>query len=134
VRVAHSNSPSPAELKNDSAGEPRAPLSPRKRYTLSFNIDPHSLGLNTLPDGSSRAQVEFIAIAYGRDGKRLNHSDNGFDFHLRADQHSAAMQSGIPRQIELDLPPGHLFLRVAVHDLLSNRIGSTEFPLNVMAP
>jgi VWFA-related protein len=134
VRVVPSNSPSPTELKNDSAGEPRASLSPRKRYTLSFNIDPHSLGLNTLSDGSSRAQVEFIAIAYGRDGKRLNHSDTGFAFHLRADQYSAAMQSGIPRELELDLPPGNIFLRVAVHDLISNRIGSTEFPLNVTAP
>jgi hypothetical protein len=28
----------------------------------------------------------------------------------------------------------HVYLRVAVHDLLSNRIGSTEFPLNVKAP
>lgn len=136
VRVVASNSPAPAGpgVETDSAGEPRASLSPRKRYTLSFNIDPHSLDMNTLSDGSRRAQVEFIAIAYGRDGKRLNHSDNGFAFHLRADQYSAAMQSGIPRQLELDLPPGHIFLRVAVHDLISNRIGSTEFALNVMAP
>ena len=39
-----------------------------------------------------------------------------------------------PPQVELDLPAGHIFLRVAVHDLLSNRMGSTEFPLNVVAP
>ena len=37
------------------------------------------------------------------------------------------MQSGIPRQIELDLPPGHIFLRVAVHDLLSNRLDPASF-------
>jgi VWFA-related protein len=136
VRVAPSNSPSPGglALKNDSSGEPEASSLQRKRYSLTFNIDAHSLGMSTLPDGSSRAQVEFIAIAYGRDGKQLNHSDSGFAFHLRADQYSAAMHSGIPRQVELDLPPGHLFLRVAVHDLISNRIGSTEFPLNVVAP
>ncbi len=29
---------------------------------------------------------------------------------------------------------GHIFLRLAVHDLLSKRIGSTEIPLNVVAP
>jgi hypothetical protein len=107
---------------------------PRKRYTLSFNVDPHGLDMNTLPDGSSLAQMEFIAIVYGRDGKPLNRSDTAFAFHLRADQYSAAMQHGIPRQVDLDLPAGHIFLRVAVHDLLSNRMGSTEFPLNVAAP
>jgi hypothetical protein len=130
VRALPSNAPG-----NDSPGPARPVLTlPRKRYTLGFNVDPHGLDMNTLPDGSSRAQVEFIAIVYGRDGKQLNRSDTAFSFHLRAEQYAAAMQHGIPRQVELDLPEGHIFLRVAVHDLLSNRMGSTEFPLNVVAP
>jgi VWFA-related protein len=130
VRALPSNAPF-----HDSPGQARTALTlPRKRYTLSFNVDPHGLDMNTLPDGSSRAQMEFIAIVYGRDGKPLNRSDTAFAFHLRADQYSAAMQHGIPRQVDLDLPAGHIFLRVAVHDLLSNRMGSTEFPLNVAAP
>jgi VWFA-related protein len=116
VRAVPSNAPSPGPLK---------------RYTLAFNVDPHGLTLNNLADGSSRAQVEFIVIAYAGDGRRLNHSDVGFAFHVRPDQYAAAMRSGLPRELELDVPPGHIFLRVAVHDLLSNRFGSTEFPLNV---
>jgi VWFA-related protein len=133
VRALPSNAPV-IDSPGDSPGPARTALSlPRKHYTLSFNVDPHGLDMNTLPDGSSRAQVEFIAIVYGRDGKQLNRSDSAFAFHLRADQYAAAMQHGIPRQVELDLPAGHVFLRVAVHDLLSNRMGSTEFPLNVTA-
>jgi VWFA-related protein len=126
--------PSNAQL-NDPPGQTRTALTlPRKRYTLGFNLDAQDLDMNTLPDGSSSAQVEFIAIVYGRDGKQLNRSDTAFAFHLRADQYAAAMQHGIPWQVELDLPAGHVFLRVAVHDLLSNRMGSTEFPLHVVAP
>ena len=130
VRALPSNAPF-----HDFPGQTRTALTlPRKHYTLSFNVDPHGLDMNTLSDGSSRAQVEFIAIVYGRDGKQLYRSDTAFAFHLRAEQYAAAMQHGIPRQVELDLPAGHIFLRVAVHDLLSNRMGSTEFPLNVAAP
>lgn len=104
------------------------------RYALDFTIDARSLTLNTLADGSSRAQVEFIVIAYDRDGRRLNSSDTGFAFHLRADQYEDAIRNGIPKRLDFDFPPGQIYLRVAVHDLLSNRIGSVEFPLNVKTP
>jgi VWFA-related protein len=111
-----------------------ASKTPLRRYALDFNVDMHNLTLNTSDDGSSRAQIEFIVIAYDKDGRRLEASDNGFAFHLRADQYPAAMHNGLPRHLDLDLPPGQIFMRVAVHDLLSNRIGSTEFPLHVQAP
>jgi VWFA-related protein len=107
---------------------------PLKHYLLDFNVDPHTLRFDTAADGSSRAQVEFIVIAYDRDGKRLNHSDVGYAFRIRPDQYSAAMRSGIPRQLEFNLPPGQLFLRVAIHDLMSNQFGAMEFPLHVVAP
>ena len=125
--------PSTAQLSNSHEETRTALTLPRKHYTVSFNVDPHGLDMNTLPDGSSRAQVEFVAIVYGRDGKQLNRSDTAFAFHLRAEQYAASMQHGIPHQVELDLPAGRLFLRVAVHDLSSNRIGSTEFPIYVAA-
>jgi hypothetical protein len=32
---------------------------------------------------------------------------------------------------EIDLPPGLVFLRIAVHDLTSDRVGAIEVPLNV---
>jgi hypothetical protein len=31
----------------------------------------------------------------------------------------------------LDLPQGQVFLRVAVHDLISDRVGSLEIPLTI---
>jgi VWFA-related protein len=138
--VAAHDAPASSELSFrvhvvPSKNQPDVPAkTPVKRYALDFTIDTHSLTLNTLGDGSSRAQVEFIVIAYGQDGRRLNSSDDGFAFHLRADQYESAIDNGIPRHLEFDLPPGHIYLRVAVHDLLSNRIGSTEFPINVEAP
>ena len=119
VRVTPSSSPS---------------TGPLKRYTFDFNLDPHSLTLNPAGDGSSRAQVEFIVIAYDADGKRLKYNDVGFAFRVGADQYPAAMHSGIPKQTAVEPPPGRVSLRVGVHDLLSNRFGSIEFPLSVRVP
>ena len=41
------------------------------------------------------------------------------------------MTAGLPLHEEIDLPPGAIALRIAVHDLNSGRIGSLEIPLNV---
>jgi VWFA-related protein len=135
VHLAHAH-PESGLTPGQDAAHPSRPLLPssRKSYTLDFTVDPRDLAWNTLEDGSMIAQVEFIAIAYGNDRKVLKRVDQGFAFHLRREQSSDAMKSGIPRRVEVDLPPGPLSLRVAVHDLGSNRIGSAEFPVKVVNP
>jgi VWFA-related protein len=134
VHAAPSNSELMGQASSDadSPGPARQSLPlGRKSYAMEFNLDPHSLDMKKLADGSLAAQVEFIVVAYTQDGRALTRVDKGFAFHLGTAQYSAALHSGIPRQILIDLPSGQIYLRVAVHDILSNRIGSMEFPIRV---
>jgi hypothetical protein len=38
----------------------------------------------------------------------------------------------MPMHEELDVPIGEIYLRIAVHDLTTDRIGSVEIPLQVL--
>jgi VWFA-related protein len=115
------------------AGEP--PLKGNvTRYLMKFAINPQNLALTADSRGVNHARVELTAIAYDADGKRLNFTDNGFDLKIPASQLAESMRSGLPAHAELDLPPGRVDLRIAVHDLNSNRVGSIEIPIQVPRP
>jgi hypothetical protein len=41
------------------------------------------------------------------------------------------MQKGLQIHEEIDLPPGEIYLRTAIHDITTDRVGSVEIPLMV---
>jgi VWFA-related protein len=103
-----------------------------KRYWIDYSADVHQMDVIVGSDGLYHLSVEFAAIAYDRDGKLLNIVDRGFKLNLQPAQYSQVMQTGMPMHEELDVPIGEVYLRVAVHDLTADRIGSVEIPLMVL--
>jgi hypothetical protein len=69
-----------------------------------------------------------VLIAYDLDGRRVNYLDRGFQMGLRPEQYAGILANGIPIRLALDLPPHRVFLRIAVHDLASGKVGSIEIP------
>lgn len=119
-------------LQDGAAGEMAASLAPPlQRYVIDFMVDPRGLGLAQAADGKEHAKVEFLAIAYDANGNRLNYADKGFAFALKPEQMPRLVEQGIPERLELDLPIGKDSLRVAVHDLATDKVGSIEVPLVV---
>jgi VWFA-related protein len=102
-----------------------------KRYWIDYSADVHQMDASVGSDGLYHLSVEFAAIAYDRDGKLLNIVDRGFKLNLQPAQYNQVMQTGMPMHEELDVPIGEVYLRVAVHDLTTDRIGSVEIPLTV---
>jgi hypothetical protein len=134
VRVLPSDDPSLKELKSQPgpAGLMAEKLhSPVKRYWIDYAADMHPVAANVGSDGLHHLSVEFAAIAYDRDGKILNVANRAFKLNLQPAQYNQIMQSGLPLHQELDLPAGEVYLRLAVHDLSTDRIGSIEIPLRV---
>jgi VWFA-related protein len=134
VRVLASDDPALKDLKSQPgpAGLMAKKLrSPVKRYWIDYAADMHPVAANVGSDGLYRLSVEFAAIAYDRDGKMLNVANRAFKLNLQPAQYNQIMQSGLPLHQELDLPAGEVYLRLAVHDLSTDRIGSVEIPLRV---
>lgn len=100
------------------------------RYLIDYAVDPHILAFAATPDGVRHARIEFIVVAYDVDGKLLNHADQAVGFNLNPALYEEINKSGVPMHQEIDIPSGHVFLRIAVHDLDGNRVGSTEVSLN----
>jgi VWFA-related protein len=103
-----------------------------KRYWIDYSADVHQMDASVGSDGLYHLSVEFAAIAYDRDGKLLNIVDRGFKLNLQPAQYNQVMQTGMPMHEELDVPIGEVYLRIAVHDLTTDRIGSVEIPLTVL--
>ena len=132
VRVLRADDPRlrgiavPVEAAGEAASALQPPL---QKYVIDFAVDPNGLDLTAEAGGKRRAQLEFLAMDYDRGGRRLNYSDRGYAFVLTPEQYHSALNGGIPCRLVLDVPKGDTTLRLAVHDLLADRIGSLEVPL-----
>lgn len=131
AKVLDSDSPSlrGTSLPRGPAGEMSASLvQPARRVIVDVRADPAGMALEQTPSGSRAGKIEFVLIAFDEDGKRVNYLDRGFQMSLRPEQYAGVVQDGIPIRLALDLPPHRVFLRIAVHDLMSGKVGSIEIP------
>jgi VWFA-related protein len=121
-----------AKLSEAPAGEMTASLKgPAHRYVVDLQIDPRTVAFEKTPDGLHRATLECTLVAYDGDGKRLNYTDGGNQIDLNADQYAKVLARGLPVRLEIDLPAGQDFLRIAIHDETADHAGSLEIPLTV---
>lgn len=116
------------ETAGDLSPKVKGPL---ERYALDYAADLHNASITETPDGLNHASLEFVAVAYDRDGARLNYIDKAFTVNMNEDQYKQAMQKGLQIHQQIDLPAGEVYLRAAIHDLTSDRVGSVEIPLMV---
>jgi VWFA-related protein len=103
----------------------------KARYLIDYAVDAHKIAYTTTEDGVRNARIEFAVVAYDGDGKLLNHADQGIEIKLNPALYEQVARLGLPMHQEIDLPPGHIFLRVVVHDMDGGLMGSSEIPLTV---
>jgi VWFA-related protein len=122
------------KLPDGPAGEMTASLKgAAHRYIADLKIDAHSLAFEQTPDGLHQTEFECVVVGYDADGKRLNWTDGTFTVPLDANQYAAILARSLPLRMALDLPAGHVFLRIAIHDRTADHSGALEVPLTVEA-
>lgn len=132
ARALSANDPEAKAAKVAAGPAGIMPLkAPVTRYLVDFSVDPREIAWSALPDGGAHAQVEVALVAWDADGKRVNYTDHAYAVNLSSQDSAAAAKRGLPIHQEIDLPVGQCWLRVAVHDLTTGRIGSLEIPLVV---
>jgi VWFA-related protein len=113
--------PGPAGIAN--------PKGPVTRYFVDFFIAMDQIATETSSDHLYHSGMEVLAIAYDPDGKPLNLVDHPFELKLTAEDYSRLLHEGLPLHEEIDVPASGTYLRVAVHDLKANHLGSLEVPI-----
>jgi VWFA-related protein len=120
--------PQQAGTAGDVSPKVKGPL---QRYWIDYAADLHGASLSETPEGLHQASLEFVAIAYDRDGQKLNMVDKGYSVSLSSERFDAVLQKGLQIHQEIDLPAGEIYLRTLVHDMNNDRIGAVEIPLVV---
>jgi len=102
---------------------------PVTRYFLDFFITMDQIAAETSSDHLYHSGMEVVAIDYDPDGKPLNLVDHPFELKLTAEDYSRLLHEGLPLHEEIDVPASGTYLRVAVHDLKADHLGSLEVPI-----
>jgi VWFA-related protein len=118
-------------LPGGKAGEMSDKLSKPTRYVVDLTLNPKSLNLSELPDGTRQAKIDLILIAYNGNGELANYVDHAAQIGIKKEQYQHVVEQGLPLLIPIDLPAGGDWLRVAVEDLNTGRTGSLEIPVTV---
>lgn len=137
VRVLPADDPALAGLKSEPrpAGFLAKKLKgPVERYWIDFAGDMHQVDFPLGNDGMHHGMVEFLTLAYDKEGKLLNVINRTLKLNLQSAQYETVMQTGLPVHEELDIPVGEVYLRFGVHDLSTDHIGTMEMHLRVAFP
>lgn len=95
------------------------------RFLMEYSIDARQVRLQPAPKDAAKAELEFAEAAYAINGQRVASRDSGLEVTLRPIRAKQTIR--VPQEIAL--PSSACFLRVAVRDATTGRIGSLEFAL-----
>jgi VWFA-related protein len=103
---------------------------PYRHYSLSYAIDVNGIDFTQSADTNYRGDFEFGVLVYNADGDVvLNSASKTVSPILPPTVYQSMQRGGANAHQEIAVPAtGNYFLRIAVHDLASDRVGAIEIP------
>jgi VWFA-related protein len=119
------------------AGAPRAGANAQlngnlTRYYVGFQLQADSLSLVPDADGARRKPLEVALMVYSQEGKPLNWESRNISLLIKPEEWAAEQTEGIRFHMEIDAPPGDVYLRTGVYDPSSSKVGTLEIPLSAV--
>ncbi|MBB5337904.1 VWA domain-containing protein [Tunturiibacter gelidoferens] len=106
---------------------------PYRRYAIDIAADPYSIHTEQASDGNYHAELQFLTYVYDRNGSLLNMESDPVRANFSPDLYKQILHSGLPYRQEISVPlKGDFYLRIGIHDLVTNRIGSLEVPIGAV--
>ena len=143
VRVRPSDTP-PAEMplrSNQTNPDPKVRVEgPYKSYGIDLVPDPRAVNCKEDSSGFRHCSIEVWTFVYNTDGEKLITVSNRLRANIKPEDYEKMIGTperpgvGIAFHQEISVPVrGHYFLRTAIHDLNSDRVGSLEIPVGTVA-
>ena len=131
VRVLPASGPEEETVAANNIVNPAAKaVGPYRRYDLDYAASPREVAFTKTPEGTYKADVEFLTYLYDQDGKPYTVVKNQAHANLSPTEYATLMRSGIPWHQEISVPvKGTFYLRIGVHDLTSDRVAAVEVPV-----
>ena len=127
-----------------SKGEPLPPNSflrsdfqtkPFRDYGLLYVVDPNKVSFTRSADGIRHARLDFAAVVYNNQGEILNSIVTTEEINLDEITYRKALNSqrNVSFEQTIEVPEsGNYFLRLGIHDLIGNLVGSLEIPVDTI--
>jgi hypothetical protein len=103
---------------------------PVRQYVIDYNIDLHGISISSTPDQTFHAALEVIAVVYDKNGRIVNVVDQPFRLNMQPADYEKVSRMGLTLHQEIAGSDAQTYLRLAVHDLVTNRLGSLEVSLD----
>ncbi len=105
---------------------------PWRRYVADVVVPPSAV-LAPVQNGSAPADLELVLHAYDADGQLLSAASGVVHLHVPAANLAQLQQEGLKMRQVISVPDrGDVFLRIGVHDLLTDQVGSVEVPVRAV--
>jgi VWFA-related protein len=130
VRVVPASSEAEDEIVKGNRANLIKMKGPFRRYSIDFGAVPGNLLYPADEKGNRQLSVEFVAVLYTPDGTLVNTVAESAHASLTPAGFAALQKSSISTHQEISVPArGDFYLRLAIRDLNSGRIGATEIPI-----
>jgi VWFA-related protein len=108
---------------------------PYRRYNVHYKAHLDDIHCNPTPQGPLYCAVEFVTCVYNADGLLINTQVNDIKEMVKPDFFASVHRTGNKPEFqykqEISVPvKGDYYLRVGVHDLLTNHVGAVELPVS----
>jgi VWFA-related protein len=129
--------PEDTPLKNNRANpDPKVKVAgPFKEYGVDLVPDAKAVSCPVNAEGKHLCQLEVITYVYNREGELLIMAHNAVSQSMSAEEYAKLQTgSGMAFHQQVSVPvKGQYYLRTAIHDLRSDRIGAVEVPVSAVA-
>jgi VWFA-related protein len=121
-------------LQSASRKKPKDRTTPQppvmmQRYVIEYGLIAKQLDMPVGPNGLHRSSFEFGIVSYDADGNKLNGLDSKIDDTIPAIRFAHLQDTGYRVVQTVAVPVDTTSLRLAVRDVLANRVGSIEVNL-----
>jgi VWFA-related protein len=105
-----------------------------RRYTIDLVANQRSLVFAQTPDGLHHGAFEFLTAVYDQNGTLINRTGNTVHADLSTANFAHFLQTPLSFNQDISVPvKGEYFLRIAIHDLGSDRAGAVEVPVDAVS-
>jgi VWFA-related protein len=105
---------------------------PFTRYGVDAVVSLQDFAFEITPDGVRHGRIEAMLIAYDRDGKIINIVKQNSRLAMDPAVYAELQRKGLPFHLEIDVPPGDIYLRTGIYDPGSGNAGTLGFPLSAV--
>jgi VWFA-related protein len=112
---------------NEDNGKVKGPY---RRYNIQFSVRPSDISCPESTEGAHHCELEFLTFVYDEDGSLLISQINGIKADIPPSRLAAVQANGLLYRQQIAVPvKGQHFLRLGVHDMVSDRVGALELPV-----